>query len=361
MNFRGILHNERGVTAMTTAIALLGTMGLSAFVIDLGYVYVTQQELRNVADSGALAASREMAVILETKSTAQLQDSSFALTSSELAQVQMAAQNVAVQNKAAGHNISLDTANDVSVGVWDMGTSSFGPAAPGTMPDAVQVVARRDAGNNGSVTAFFASMMGVNDFDLSASATAALLPVGMVPPGGIGLPIGINDEVFKANACGDAIKMYPTGTMDGCAGWHTFNHYPDATNLKAILNDLNNGSGGILNNGQSPQVQVGDTVNFNGGTVASALQAMKDLFDAKQVGGKMEGTVLVYDGSPSCSNPSGPITVVGFAKVTVTEVVPTGGSKSVKGEIQCQVINGRPTNGGGVNTLTKSGYAVLVS
>lgn len=361
MKIRRIMHNEHGATAITAAVALLGIMGLSAFVIDLGQVYVTQQELRNVADSAALAATRQMAEILKTKSTAVLQDSSFTLTSIELDQVTAAAANVAVQNKAGGHSIVLDTASDVSVGVWDMATSTFGPSVPGTVPDAVQVVARRDTSNNGAVTAIFAQLMGVSSFDVSADATAALLPVGAVPPGGIGLPIGVSDEVFASGACGDSIKFYPTGTMDACAGWHTFGYNANANNLKDILNDLNDGSGGILPNGESPAVQVGDQVNFNGGTVTSALQAMQDLYDAKQVGGIMEGVVLVYDGDPSCSNPNQQQTVVGFAKVSITGVQVTGNPKEIIGEIQCEVLDqGRPT-AGVIDTLTRSGFAVLVS
>jgi Flp pilus assembly protein TadG len=361
MKTRQIRHDERGAIAMITVISTLGIMGLLAFVIDLGQVYVARQELRNVADSAALAATRQMAEILKTKSTLVLQDSSFTLTSSERAQVIAAAANVAVQNKVGGQSIVLDTASDVSVGVWDMATSTFGPAVPGTVPDAVQVVARRDSTSNGPVVAYFAQMMGVNNFDVSAPATAALLPVGAVPPGGIGLPIGINDEVFAAGACGDSIKMYPTGTMDACAGWHTFGENANANNLNDILDDLNDGSGGILPNGESPAVQVGDSVNFVGGTISSALQSMQDLYDAKQVGGIMEGVVLVYDGDPSCSNPNQQQTVVGFAKVSITTVQVTGNPKEIRGQIQCEVINGRPTNGGVLNTLTKSGFAVLVS
>ena len=361
MRIRGMLKNERGATAITAVITMMGTIGLLAFVIDFGQVYVTQQELRNVADSAALAATRQMAEILKTKSTVVLQSSSFALTSTEIAQVTAAAANVAVKNKAGGQSIALNTGADVSVGVWDMATSSFGAAAPGSVPDAVQVVARRDSGNNGSVTAYFAQMMGVNDFDLSASATAALLPVGALPPGGVGLPIGISDEVFKAVACGDSIKMYPTGTMDGCAGWHTFNEGANANNLKNIVNDLNDGSGGVLPGGQSPPVQVGDTVNFIGGTITTALSAMENMYNNHQVGGEMEGTVLVYDGTPGCGNPSGPLTVVGFAKVTITSVQVTGNPKEIRGEIQCEVLNeGRPTTGV-IDTLTRSGFAVLVS
>lgn len=360
MTTRGIIHNERGATAIMAAITLLGVMGVSAFVIDLGNVYVTNQELRNVADSAALAASRQMAEILSTKPTAVLQDSSFALSSSEIAQVVTVAANVAVLNKAGGHNITLNTA-DVSLGAWDSATGSFGPAAPGTIPDAVQIVARRNAANNGSVNAIFAQMLGVSTFDLSASATAALLPVGAVPPGGIGLPIGISDEVFAANACGDSIKMYPTGTIDACAGWHTFGENADASNLNGIIDDLNDGSGGVLPGGESPALQVGDSVNFSGGTIASALQSFQDLYDAKEVGGVMEGTVLVYDGAPGCPNPNTALSVVGFAKVKITEVKTTGNPKEIKGEIQCEVIDGRPKGGGGTDTLTRSKFPVLVS
>ena len=132
MRIRGILQNERGAVAITTAVTMLGTIGLLSFVIDFGQVYYTQQELRNVADSAALAATRQMAQILKTKSTVVLQSSSFALSSAEIAQVTAAASNVAVKNKAGGKSIAL-VANSCRIRlsgvIMRAGSASSGPRA----------------------------------------------------------------------------------------------------------------------------------------------------------------------------------------------------------------------------------------
>ena len=44
-------------------------------------------------------------------------------------------------------------------------------------------------------------------------------------PGGLPIPVGISQAWFKSatgDYCNQNIKFHPTGSMEGCAGWHTY-------------------------------------------------------------------------------------------------------------------------------------------
>ena len=49
--------DQRGVTAIIVAVSLTMLIGFAALAIDVGYLYATKNELQNVADSAALAAT----------------------------------------------------------------------------------------------------------------------------------------------------------------------------------------------------------------------------------------------------------------------------------------------------------------
>ena len=103
---------------------------------------------------------------------------------------------------------------------------------------------------------------------MAARATAALGPLGSLAPGEGTIPVGISKRWFdEGRACGDSIKFHPTGTLDGCAGWHTFQDGPaNASGLKKTLTGLENGTY------KSPEITAGQTeLEFVGGTLASAL------------------------------------------------------------------------------------------
>lgn len=349
------LSNERGVTAVFIAILIVFLTAMVSFSVDLGFAWVTKNELQNIADAAALAGARQLGVIYEELPPDQQQDKSRPLTDSEKAQVLAFVEQVADLNRAGGlSGIAIDTASDVSIGTWNFATKTLTPTS--NRPTAVMVIARRDGNMNGPISTFFANVMGISSMNVAATATAALGPLGYMPPGTGNFPVGISKRWFdEGNDCGDSIKFHPTGTLDGCAGWHTFTTAPaNANSLRQILTGLADGSY------ESPEVYAGDTqLQFVGGTVGSVFGEMKALYDAKKdpVTGEWDVKIPVYD-SDDCGNPGGAITIVGFATATVTQVIETP-DKQILAQVTCdRILDGRP-GGTLVNGTTTSPLSTI--
>ena len=49
-----VANNNRGVTIVIVAIFLVVLIGFVALAVDVGYMYVTRNELQNVADAAAV-------------------------------------------------------------------------------------------------------------------------------------------------------------------------------------------------------------------------------------------------------------------------------------------------------------------
>ena len=203
--------------------------------------------------------------------------------------------------------------------------------------------------------------------DVAATAVAALGTVGgPAAPGAMDAPFGISEDWFTGTAqCGDSITFSPTGTQGGCAGWHTFDESPaNAQKLKGIVDDLATG------NYTSPPVYPGQTqFEFTGGTVQSAFPNLINLFNTAKVWNpdssqyEWQTKLPVYEAN-GCANPSGPVTIVGFANAVVTEVQ-AAPQKIINAQVQCDTYfdaapDSTPIGGGGTpNPL--SPYPRLVS
>ncbi len=346
-----LLSDERGVTAVLMGLLMVVLVAMSSFVVDLGYAWVTKNELQNIADGAALAGTRQLGVVYEGLTTSEREDTSRSLTSDEHGLIMAAVLSVGGWNKAGGlDGIIIETSNDVSVGTWDYSTKTLTPT--NVRPNAVTVTVRRDGNMNTPISTFFAKVMGHNEINVSATGIAALGPLGSMPPGDGAFPVGISKRWFdEGHQCGDYIKFHPTGTLEGCAGWHTFTEGPaNASGLRKILTGLANDTY------TSPEIQSGQTqLEFTGGTVASVFDEMKALYDSKKdpSTGEWNVKIPVYD-STDCSNPSGPITIVGFATATVTQVIEAP-DKEIIAKVTCDKIEpGRPGGGlpGGFSPLS---------
>ncbi|MCA9470576.1 MAG: pilus assembly protein TadG-related protein [Nitrospirales bacterium] len=345
--------NQRGTMGMYAVVVIGAFLSIAAFAIDIGYAIVTKQELRNVADSAALAGTRALGQLYEGLSLGD--QLSFVLTSDQEAIIQAAIADIALKNSAGGLSIVVPS-TDVQIGNWD-GTTFTSTAA---QPAAVRVTVRRDGGANGPISTTFAKVFGVTSLELRANATAALLPIASVPPGQVDVPVGISKEFFETHGCGDTIKFHPTGTLDGCAGWHTFENQPaNAATLNDILKKLKTGQF------TSPEVIAGQTqFEYIGGDAASAFTNMQKLYDFKKdASGNWETFLVVYDRS-DCNNPTGSLTVVGFAKATVY-AVSGAPNNEILARIECGAIQqGRPgsnAGNGGAGFGTLSSVPGLVS
>jgi Flp pilus assembly protein TadG len=330
--------SERGVTLVFVAVLLVGLIGISALAVDLGSALVTKAELQNVADAATLAANRELALVYKDLGTTT-NYKTYQLTSADKARIQAKAATFAGLNKAGGVSISILPA-DITYGTYNAATGAISSTSTGVR--AVALKTRRDATANGAVSTLLAGVLGINTMTISASSAAGISPVGAMPAGYGDVPIGISSYWFQSNACGpnSAIRFYPTGDLAGCAGWHTFTESPaSASRIKTIIDGLKAGTY------QTPATTAGVTYyTFTGGTVASRISDLKELYDQKKdASGNWRVTIPVYKDN-DCSNPNGSELIVGFARARIYDIkdAPT---KIVSANVECGVLDGGIGNG----------------
>ena len=388
--------SQRGATAVLVALIMVVLLGIVALAVDVGYVMVTRNDLQNIADAGALAGTGELGH--------QYKEAAPGLPLTGLIANEI--QQVANQNIAGNRSISIG-ASDIHLGQWDGSTNTFTSTL--VDPNAVRVIARRDDVLNGPVGTFFARVFGRNDVSVRAFATAALTPLGTSSE--VQLPVAISEAWFDPKNweeagkgfCDQPIKFYPTGDLEGCAGWDTFDENANADNLGDILNGIEDGTYQVpgVTTDETPSTGNINELNFTGGNVASRFPDMQSLFDSRkgdpvldEFGNQIplyydevkdalvdprdyspgtdfspytpitdrdgnqkylyewKTTVPVYAPPPDkdgCSNPTGSLQVVGFATVVVMAV--NGSGETPQHRIFAKITCGEkvPGRGGGAD------------
>lgn len=387
-NFFEKVRNQAGVSAVIVAIVLTMLIGFTALAVDVGYWYVTKNELQNVADAAALAGAGYLGSIYKGLSYDEQQTHMFTR-----ANIMAVVQEVAGKNQAAKMNIAILDA-DVTIGIWD-GTNPLPPmAAPLVGPDAVRVIARRDTIANGPILTFFARIFNINAVDVSADATAALTGPAIVEEGELKVPFSLSKNNFP-NDCSNPIIFSPTA--ESCAGWHNFLDPVNASTMPDKMLGLIQGDvqeyDGLVSGPDwldqnfdmnappdaevTPEVGITDEFNHQGGTVASLFlggrlgntendinlpeeilgdakhpapfPALFDYFRRRDDDGNdsiWTATVPVYEDDDVCENPSGAIPIVGFATIEIIMPNPPPDS-SVSVKVYCELtfVDGR--GGGG--------------
>ena len=155
-------RRERGLAMLTVVVALTALFAAAALAIDAGMVFVARTQAQNVSDAAALAAAYNL--IDKTGPTVTL-------GAAEAAALGVAGVNNAVDNAS----VNIDP-NDIVYGNWDLETETFDTGVDLGDPDmvtAVQVTSYlTDAGPNNPVPAFMARILGLDHFDVSATAIA---------------------------------------------------------------------------------------------------------------------------------------------------------------------------------------------
>ena len=142
-------QDEQGSIMAWTALGLVSLLGAAALTVDMGYMYVLNNQLQTTADAAASAAVKE------------LPDQGAALA---------AAQDIVQKNMPSAAHGNVITAADVQFGNWNSATRTFTDA--GSPLNAVRVNARRDNTNNNAARTFFASALGFSDVSIGAQAIA---------------------------------------------------------------------------------------------------------------------------------------------------------------------------------------------
>lgn len=410
-------QDQQGAVAVLVAVALIALFGIVALSIDVGYMYVARNELQNIADGSALAATRQMGLFYKTMTYDEQQgyvcDTSIDSDNDgvdDQTQIIAQAKDVGLENQAANQNISILDA-DIIIGQWASGTFT----QTLNQPDAVRIITRRDSTANSPITTFFAKIIGTDTLSVTATATAALTGQGSADPGDLELPVGISAFFYEnPEYCGDTIAFAPTNDPASCAGWTTFDISPASiNNLTRIIDEEEGYENGEIIVGESELEYIGG--------VGSAFDELLELFRRKgydidcssTVPGESnpirdgngdivyghcdpgnpdtpwcagtcplydpddgvtrllygDGTtkrnrhewptsVVVYD-SQDCENPNQAIMTVGFSEVLMYDVRDSP-ENTIKALILCNYVNSGDSRGGGGDYGTKGNIPGLV-
>lgn len=358
---------ENGSITILLAVVIMGIIGIAAFALDLGYGLVVKSELQNAADTGALAGDRELALVYKDMGTTCTMGpdcywGTHTLSSGEKARIATKVNSYSQLNKAGGTAITVRTTEDIVYGKYDEVSGEVVPTTPAdTGVMAIKVTARRDENINGVVSTWLGRAIGTDSLSISAKSGATLSALGKAPPGKLGIPVGISEFFFKADnsPCGKAgdpeyrIRLYPTQSMaektigdtQACAGWHSYQDYPNnAAKLKTILDGQAKGTF------TSPETIANSTsYNFIGGAVATAFNEMKQLYEVNKDSNQTWTAVIPVYAGKDCSNPNGPIKIVGFATAYIYSVDPA--AKSIFATVTCNVIDWGEGGGTDYGTL----------
>lgn len=392
-------HPESGAVLVLVAISIVALLGVAALAVDLGYLMVTRNEVQNVADGASLAGARQLGAIYQGLPHSEQQTYFCDGTCQGL--VQGAAQDVALRNRAGGVDMTVDV-EDIRIGRWDVETDIFTPTY--TKPNAVHVVARRDEEDNEPVSTFFARVLGIGEVPVNADAIAAMTGQATVQDGELLFPVTLSEWFFQGDAsrCNEYIKFSPTDETS-CGGWTTWDEKSNAARLKRILDG--DEVSPEMKVGET-------RINTTGGDVAAAFDNMLGLFqrmgcastdddilaDREFIGDGCVGweeaighddaipfldengdqtyylldngqpdysapryyhmwqtSVPVYDYSEfnpdkPCANPGSQVQwrVVGFAPVTITDVMPPP-DRTIQGIVECEWVGPEDNRGGGGN------------
>lgn len=157
-------RKRRGAVAVQVAVSLTVLLGFTALTVDVGHLYNVRAELQRTADAAALAAVVELG---------GGQSDTLAMQAAR-----QTAGSYASANAVLKQAIVLEE-QDITFGQAYVASGdtkyTFEPTE--TFPNAVRVRVRRTADSpNGAVPLFFARILGVSETDLTAQATATLIP-----------------------------------------------------------------------------------------------------------------------------------------------------------------------------------------
>jgi hypothetical protein len=179
-------QEENGMDTTYVGIMLVVFLVLAALAIDIGYMYVSEEDLQGAAETSALAGAQA----IKQRIQLQIQTNPKGVTDIVNDKVQAAARSVVIEAVSGKHKAvalteiinnnsnTLTTENDLTVGFWNVSTHVYTPGA--TPVNAMQVRTRRTAESEnvglGSMGNIIAKISGIQKFDYTPEAIAAFPP-----------------------------------------------------------------------------------------------------------------------------------------------------------------------------------------
>ncbi len=196
---------RRGTIAVLTAMLMVPCCAMLAFALDYGYLLKTRAKLQRAADAAALAAVRDLVPASDG--------------TQDLVTARATVRKYAALNLSSDPNFTVLDA-DIEIGRYDPTTvySNFTILNSGTF-DTVRVRLRRDTQVNSPVSLFFAPVLGINDCNVTVTATAVLQKASILEPGAGILPFSIPVNVWTATNPGDTLSVYGDGKLEDNFGF----------------------------------------------------------------------------------------------------------------------------------------------
>lgn len=159
-----VRNARRGVTVVLVTVVMVALLGFAALTVDVGWMYNTRSDLQRTADSAAMAAAARLSEY-ENGDPASL------------------ARTTAIEyvrsNLVLNRQMELDSNTDITFyrSSYDAANNKFTFNPTAVLPDAVKVNVRMTGGSpNGALSLIFANVFGHASTDVSASATAMMIP-----------------------------------------------------------------------------------------------------------------------------------------------------------------------------------------
>lgn len=177
-------QEEQGMDTTYVGIMLVVFLVIAGLAINIGYMYVSEDDLHNAAESSALAGAQAIGQQMQLSArtgTGKLKETIHD-------QVQPAARAAAIDHVSGHHQPSalieirnsninrLTTENDLTVGFWNISTRTYTPG--GTPVNAVQVRTRRtaesDSAGLGTLGSILSKISGSQKLNYTPDAVAAI-------------------------------------------------------------------------------------------------------------------------------------------------------------------------------------------
>jgi len=378
-------RRRQGAVALLTAFLMVVVLAVVAFAVDLGYMIVVRIQLQNAADAAAMAGTSKL--LDQSRLTVSPDQST------TMANARAEAQRFSYANFGGGIALTLagnpsnDPNGDIVCGYLSDPTNQNQALDYTQFPNSVRVRVRRDDVTNGSLSLFFARVMGIDHESLSATATATywdrISGFSIHTPGHstcLLLPFALDvntwNDVLAGNGPDNFSRNTTTGAVTaGSDNIHECKLYPLSNGGGGGSNSLPPGNFGTVDIGAANnstadiarQILYGpnasDLSHFPNGVVQlDSITHTLTLNGDTGVSAGVKDELASIVGQPRIiplySAVSGPgnnaqYTIVGFAGITITEVVLTGSLSSKHLTIQpCFCIDPNALPGNTANTST---------
>lgn len=352
---------RRGAIAVLAAVLLVVVFAMVAFAVDVGYLLLARAEAQRSADAAAMAAAWEL--VNDEFHEGKFDDNHDA---ARLAAIQYAQLNtVGRVTPTLDANWTNSASGDIVMGRLTNPSNPTSDLMFGNSQkyNAVRIIVRRTANQNGEVPFFFANLLGVNSASITAEATAAFMDgvsgfrVTETSGKSTLMPFVIHEDTWNdylshpakfsdshsysassdsVTSGGDGtpeIRMFAQGTKgNGKSGQVAPGNFGtvDIGNVNNAATDLLRQirEGPSMNDmsahgGEVALDPVSKTMNLNGdtGMTVSMMAALEEIVGQPR-------TIMVYREVVESGN-NADFTITGFVGVTVVDFALTGNDKHI--------------------------------